>query len=488
LSSFGTVDFEFILVTRQVFQFRFVAAMLIVVVFAVAVRAALPDVGAQARAVTELRSQYETLSTKYARDAGEWRPAAPGTGSLLFVAPDEYSTAGRKKSVTNPNAESHLEYADALFLLAKRAAGAGQLSLAFQWATETLRENPDHADARRVLGYEKHGGKWLTPYGARMAQSGKEWHAKFGWLAPGEASRYEAGERLVGKRWVTVDEDAARHREMKAGWQVRTDHFLVTTNHSLEAAAELAARLERLHQVWRQLFAGFYLTQNEVQRLFAGERQPRKQVRPFRVYYHRDRGAYVAALGKRQPRIGETLGIYFDVEREAHFFAGDDQDLSTLYHEAVHQLFQETKPAAKRVGNLANFWAVEGVATYFETLGEHNEPAAGRYYTIGEAHAGRLPAARERLKAGYFVPLAELTQMGKDDLQRRDDIIVLYGEAAGVAAFLMDGENGRYREPLVKYLDAIYAGRDNDRSLAEAAETGYDELDSRYRRHMESLP
>jgi hypothetical protein len=404
----------------------------------------------------------------------------------VFVVPDEYS--GSEQGSNDSNSEARKEYADALFSLAKRAAEAGQLSLAFQWATETLRENPDHADARRVLGYKKHGDEWLTPYGVRMREAGKQWHPEFGWLTPGEVSRYEAGERLAGKRWVTAEEDATRHRDIKNGWQVRTDHFLVTTNHSLEAAAELAARLERLHQVWRQLFAGFYLKENEVRRLFAGERQPRKQVRPCRVYDHRDRGEYNAALRKKQPRIGETLGIYFDDMREAHFFAGEDQDAGTLYHEAVHQLFQETKPGAKRVGLLANFWVVEGVATYFETLSEHNDPNAGLYFTIGEAQAGRLPAARQRLVEGFYVPLAELTRMGQRDVQRHAEIGKVYTQSTGLVAFLMDAEAGRYREPLVQYLDAIYEGRDTDRTLAEVTGEGYDELDAAYHRHVESLP
>jgi hypothetical protein len=488
-------------VTQVVCHFRLVAALLIAALLAVVVRAELPSEGDAERVVAGLRAEYGVLSTKFAASADGWRPAAPGSGSLLFVVPDAYSLSD--KAAGDGNAAARNEYAKALFALAKRAAEAGQLSLAFQWATETLRENPDHADARRVLGYAKHNGEWLTPFGVRMAEAGKQWHAKFGWLTPGEASRYEAGERLAGKRWVTTEEDAARHRDIKSGWQVRTDHFLVTTNHSLEAAAELAARLERLHQVWRQLFAGFYLTENEVRRLFAGERQPRKQVRPFRVYYHRDRGEYTAALRKKQPRVGETLGIYFDDMREAHFFAGDVATAgsavagttggppvatATLYHEAVHQLFQETKPAANRVGLLANFWIVEGVATYFETLSEHSDPVAGLYFTIGESQAGRLPAARERLIEGFYVPLAELTRMGQRDVQRHAEIGKVYTESTGLAAFLMDAEAGRYREPLVQYLDAIYEGRDNDRTLAEVTSRGYDELDAAYHRYMESLP
>jgi hypothetical protein len=52
----------------------------------------------------------------------------------------------------------------------------------------------------------------------------------------------------------------------------------------------------------------------------------------------------------------------------------------------------------------------------------------------------------------------------------------------------MDGERGQYREALVRYLDAVYSGRDSERSLAEAARVSCQELDARYRRYMESLP
>lgn len=465
------------------------------------------------------RRELEHLShVAFARDwpglgeaAQGWRPARPESGSLVFLAPDQYAGDSAAASVA-PNespgdAQPWLDQfdqlrrkqADALFQLANEAARLGQLSLAYQWASEAVRENPDHADARRVLGYEHRDGVWLASYGIRMAEAGRTWHPKFGWIAEADIPRYESGQRLVGSRWLSAEGDAARRKDIKNGWQVRTDHFLVTTNHSLEAAAELAARLERLQQVWRQLFAGFYLTENEVRRLFAGDRPPRKQVRPFRVYYHKDRAQYAAALRRRQPRIADTLGIYFDAHREAHFFAGDaaaggspaipptgEPPVATLYHEAVHQLFQETKPAAREIAGAANFWIVEGVATYFETLTEHAAGAAGPYYTVGEASAGRMPAARERLSDGFYVPLAELTRLGKDELQRHPEITKLYSQSAGLAAFLMDGEQGRYRESLVRYLAAVYAGRDTAGSLADATGSSYPELDDEYRRYLQS--
>jgi hypothetical protein len=465
-------------VARCIHHFWPSAAVIVAVLIFAAAACAADD------AASKLHADYQRLREKFDDAPPGWRPDAPATGSLLFVASDQYTPAIPE----DQSDEDRRKYADVLFELAKKAADAEQLSLAFQWATEAVRENPNHSEARRVLGYEQLDGVWLTSYGVRMADAGNVWHPYFGWIAEEDIPRYEAGERLVGSRWMTAEADAARRKQMKNGWQVRTDHFLVTTNHSLEAAAELAARLERLHQVWRQLFAGFYLSENEVRRLFAGEREPRRQVRPFRVYYHRDLEHYADALHRRQPRAADTLGIYFDEDSEAHFFAGENQDAATLYHEAVHQLFQESRPAARQIGRDANFWIIEGIATYFETLTEHVDREAGLFYTVGESNAGRLPAARNRLQEGYFIPLAQLVPMGKMDVQEHPDIAKLYSQSAGLAAFLMDAHDGRYREPLVRYLKEVYVDHDNEQSLRQATGGSYGELDAEYRRYIESLP
>jgi len=437
--------------------------------------------------VEELRAKYdELIRQQQAGPDSLVRPASPASGSVLFVAPDEYASA---TSIVKRADAVQGKQADALFDLAKQAAGAGQCSLAFQWATEVLRENPDHADARRVLGYVERDGKWLTSYGAKMFDAGKVWDSQRGWVSA-------KGEKPAGGGSA----DAARHAEIKNGWQVRTDHFWVTTNHSLAAGAELAARLERLYQIWRQLFAGFYYSEKEVQGLFAGERIARVQARQFRVFYHRDRDDYVKNLVRREPMIGDTVGIYFDNIAESHFFATDDAakaperaasaltPAATLYHEAVHQLFQESKPTSRRAGEIRNFWVLEGVATYFETLSEHADPQAGLYYTIGESTAGRLPKAKEKLSDNFYVPLAELVKIGKYEMQRRPDVAKLYSQSCGLAAFLIDGEHGRYREPLVRYLQAFYASRDRDETLTEVTGSSYAELDAAYRRYMESLP
>src|SRR3954466_11495636 len=107
-----------------------------------------------------LSSKYDALLRESStRTDQSVRPAAPASGSVLFVAPDQYTPATTAVKGADSAAAEH---ADALYELAKQAAEAGQCSLAFQWTTEVLRENPDHADARRVLGYVERDGKWLT--------------------------------------------------------------------------------------------------------------------------------------------------------------------------------------------------------------------------------------------------------------------------------------------------------------------------------------
>ena len=405
-------------------------------------------------------------------------------GELLFVAPDLYSpqlAVGDRK----PNREQ----ADLLFERSRAACNEGDIGMALQWATRAVREDPDHAEARRVLGYRRVGDTWAGNYAARRLERGEIWHPRFGWIHAEDLPRWEAGERPLGSRWITAEEDARRHATIDDGWQLRTDHFLVVTDHSLEAAAELATRLEKLYQIWRQMFGGFYLDQAALTKRFEGQETSGYRSQPFRVNYYRSREEYNDALRRQQPRIDITLGIYFDTTRSSHFFAGPEQDAGTIFHEAVHQFFQESRAAARSVGGLCNAWLVEGVACYFESLAEHDDPELGHFFSLGTPGAGRLPAARKRLLEDiYYVPLAELSALGVTDLQRRSDLAPLYSQLAGQATFLVHGREGAYRPALVKLLQAIYAGRDKPTSLEEFTGRSFAELDAEYREFLQALP
>ncbi len=414
-------------------------------------------------------------------------PSDLPTGELLFVASDVYSAA-EKSSETNLSPERQ-QRAEECFRQARAACEQGHVGAALRWATQTVAFDPNHEAARRVLGTRRVGDTWAGAYAAKRLASGEIWNMRFGWIRAEDVSRYEAGERRHGGRWISAEKDAQIHRTIKKGWQIRTDHFRVVTNHDREDASGLAVRLERLYQLWRQLFGGFYIEGPELLKRFDGKQVSGYRSKPFRVVYYGSRNEYNATLRRQQPRIGMTLGIYFDTSNTSHFFAGPEQDPGTIYHEAVHQLFYESARSSHEVGAKANAWILEGVACYFESLQEHEDASMGQFYSLGTVGAGRLPAARFRLlKSDYYVPLAELSALGMKGLQNRKDLPRLYSQSAGLATFLLHGQQGKYRPALVKLLRLIYTGRDKPTSLQQLAGCDFAVLDRQYRDFLENLP
>jgi hypothetical protein len=306
------------------------------------------------------------------------------------------------------------------------------------------------------------------------------WHERFGWLPKDHVERYERGERYSQGRWLSAEQEASLRGDVKRGWRVESTHYVVTTNHSLEEGLRLSQQLETLYSIWQQVFAAYATDEAELRRRLAGN-APRGARKQHQVVYFRNREEYGNRLRSLQPQIDVTLGLYLNTQRTAYFFAGPDQDPGTIFHEAAHQLFQESRQVVADVGQRDNFWIVEGVACYMESLVEHDG-----YFTLGGANAGRMPAARHRLQVdGFYIPLAELTQFGMLDLQRDERLPRIYSQSAGLTDFLMHDDGGRYREPLVEYLVAIYTGKADPGTLAKLTGADYAALDRQYAEFME---
>jgi hypothetical protein len=369
--------------------------------------------------------------------------------------------------------------ADALFALAKQAVEEHQPSLALQLVTEAVRENPDHEAGRRLLGYVKFQDGWFTPFEIKQLGADKVWHEQFGWLPKDHVERYARGERFYQGRWLSADQEASVRGDVKRGWRIESTHYVVTTNHSLEEGLRLSQQLETLYSIWQQVFAAYATDEAELKRRLAGN-SPRGARKQFQVQYFRNKEEYGNRLRSLQPQIDVTLGLYLNAQRTAYFFAGQEQDPGTIFHEATHQLFQESRQVVADVGGRSNFWIVEGVACYMESLAAHDG-----YFTLGGANAGRMPAARHRLQVdGFYIPLAELMQLGMLDLQRDERLPRIYSQSAGLADFLMHDDAGRYREPLVAYLVAIYTGKADAGTLAKLTGSDYPTLDRQYTEFM----
>ena len=182
------------------------------------------------------------------------------------------------------------------------------------------------------------------------------------------------------------------------------------------------------------------------------------------------------------PNIEISIGVYMEQPRRAYFFAGGVGTDRTLYHEATHQLFHESRPVDPNVGRKNNFWIIEGIAMFMESLRQEDG-----YYVLGGFDDQRLHAAKYRLLHDHFyVPLGEFVDIGMEGLQKDPRIGKLYSQAAGLTHFLVFFDGSRYRDALVSYLVAVYTGRDDHNTLARlTGAQNYEELDKQYRKFIE---
>ena len=374
------------------------------------------------------------------------------------------------------------DYALTCYEMSRRAIRSGRAGLAFVLVLDAIQANPDYEPARRLLGYQKYHDQWHTLYEVRKLRSGLVWNEKFGWLPKAHEHRYADGERYSDGRWISAEDDAQRHSDIRNGWKIESEHYLIHTNSSLDAGVALGLKLERLNRLWQRLFIRYYASAADVESLFDGRfRRPVGAPLRHNIVYYRDRDDYNRALSPSTPNVKMSLGYYWDKPRCAYFFAGKDSDDRTMYHEATHQLFHESKLVAANVGCKTNFWIVEGIAMYMESLRREDG-----YDVLGGFDDERVNAARYRLLHDHFyVPLGDFVDFSMEKLQKDPRITTLYSQAAGLTHFLIYYDGARYRDALVSYLSAVYAGRDNHDTLARLTGASYGELDRQYREFLE---
>lgn len=380
------------------------------------------------------------------------------------------------------------DYANDVYALSRNALKGGFPGFAYQLVREVAWHNPDHANARKLLGYVRQGTEWMTPFAAQMVAKRFEWHDQFGWLPKTHVERYKKGERFANGRWVSIAKEAELRSDFKHAWEVKTDHYIVKTNHSLEKGVELALALEGFYEFFREIFVGYFTTPEQLQKLFvdsaASNRLP---VQQYTVHYYKTRQEYNDRLRKYIPQIERTNGLYLTDERIAHFFNDPDRDdKATLFHEATHQQFYESGPPRRDVAFGAHFWLIEGIACYMESLVLTVDGAS-----VGDPDFVRFNNARKWLLVeNHYLPFAEFTQMGMREFQAHPKLAANYSQAAGLAHFFMHYEDGLYRETLVQHLTELYSTnlkvRDNARSMSQLLGIPPQTLDRQYREHWES--
>ncbi len=384
------------------------------------------------------------------------------------------------------------DYAKELYLLSRRALRDGHPGFAFDLVREIVSHDPDHEKAREILGYVAYEKRWVTPYAKTMLLKGFVWDDNFGWIERKNRDRYLNDERLVDGRWMSKDKEAEIRRDFKHAWEIRTDHYLIKTNDSLEKGVELGRALEDFYEFFHQTFAGFFSDPEQLQKVFDGSaKSGNRSGQQYKVNYYRSREEYVARLKPHFPSIDVTNGIYLTnglEGRTAHFYhdpAGNHE--ATLYHEATHQLFYESHLQHRPIADKQNFWIVEGIACYMESF--HRDQGE---FSVGDPSYIRFAGARiNYINLKYYVPLREFTTMGMQDFQSAPMLAKNYTQASGLAHFFMHYDGGRYRDALVAHLVQIYSNsarkRENSQGLDELTGESFTELDRTYGDYLREL-
>jgi hypothetical protein len=478
-------------------KFVFLAAVVVSAVPLAAMEPALP--GEQ-----ELAERWRTTADVLERRAAEQglAPLAamisewelPTTADRMVVV-EVPSRLAQPESIATPAAEmiwrdfvaARRARADGLFALAVEAAQSHAVGPSFtqrscdavRLLARVLREDPDHARGREAGGWVKRGDEWVWPEVARRLDKEEAWSDEFGWLPRSRLSRYQEGERYDRGRWVRAADVATGPRPLDRASTFVSDHWQIRSTADVKETAALAREMEETYAIWLQVFGGFQTEPAGLERQFEGRGRPPTRG-PFAAVLTADREQYITEMGNLEPLIAQTIGIYWTPTRTSWFFVGEERTPTTVYHEATHQLFGEMRKTSPLVGERCGFWAVEAAACFMESMQRTDFG-----WTLGGIDAGRAPAARQRLlEDDFYVPLAELTALGRTAFQARADLPPLYSQISGLADFFMTGLQGRYREAFVEYLVRIYTGSVDSDTLARLCKTDYATLDDEYRRHL----
>jgi len=266
--------------------------------------------------------------------------------------------------------------------------------------------------------------------------------------------------------------------------KVASPHFEVTTQGTPEIAQRIAILAEQTHALWQQAFLPAWCEPSVLESAIL-ERKPlpisaiRQTDHRMQVVLFKNRDQYVRGLREIQPNIGISTGFYHPGSATVFCYWDESVSANVLKHEITHQLFSEAsrwEPIA--VESLQkNFWIIEGVALYMESM--LIDPSIGcDRVTLGGWDSPRLqPARYRRLHDEFWIPWDQFTRATAKTFQQGDAVGQHYSQAAGLAHFAMDHSSASH-SALIDFIGKVYKDEINLQSNFFSADD--DKLRSQY--------
>jgi hypothetical protein len=420
-------------------------------------------------------------------------------GATRFVPlPDVVLAQPASKSVARLARLQEIQSRSAseLFELAARSESP-RYALASVCLRDVLDRQPDHREARRLLGYVPYQGGWARPYAIQQHNEGLVDHPKFGWVKADWVPHLDRGELPTppsrGKvRWLPAAEADRLRADWASRWHIFTEHFEIQTNVPLDDAIGFGRRLEAFQDLFTSLLADVLGENVPMTQRFRNPKQTGDPaVKRHLVYYFATKQQFADYL---TPKYGadiiESLG-FFDPPKAArggrapaYFYYYADGQLpveANLYHEVSHQLLFETAGRNAYTANAGNYWVFEGLGTYFETI----EPQPDGSLEVGGLVGRRIEEAIKAIvDREQAIPLARFVALDEKPFMNPDRGRYLrYQQAEALTVFLMQWHQGTYREGFFDYIRDAYRGRikrQAGRSLEDRLGQPYSTLEAQF--------
>ena len=249
----------------------------------------------------------------------------------------------------------------------------------------------------------------------------------------------------------------------KQNWTaVRSRNFNLVGNASERDIRQVAARMEQFREVFSSLFPGLILASPVPTTVIVF-----KSDSSFKPYKPVADGKMVDAAGYFQSgRDVNYIALTIDSQSEDPFL--------TIFHEYVHLLVNNTLGRASIPP-----WFNEGLAEYYSTFEVENS----RKVYLGKPQMTHL----ELLRNNNLMPLGTLLSTDYHSLERNkhDERGLFYAQSWALVHYLIQGNEGRRRPHLKKFLDLLLKNSPVDQAFREAFQMDYVTLERQLKEYVQ---
>ncbi len=255
-----------------------------------------------------------------------------------------------------------------------------------------------------------------------------------------------AGHERRGKEWFQREGSRRRPWNRPAGqpidwrdaWVLETTHWSLRSNLPLAEALRAILDLENAYRAWYGLFAA------ELEFLHRPE--------PMRAQIHADAASF--------PESSGSAGFYDRDARTLFVNASKGLDAGLMVHEAVHMLLDATSAWDRGARGSIPAWLDEGLAEYVRAT------LTGRRGRLAYDPSGiNVLSMRAHAHAKRPYDLSRVLNFGPGDFAASSRQDLKYAQAYTFVHFLIEAENGRWREPFFEFLRSAWRGQGSSTDL-----------------------